>query len=84
MNDLKTAALAATVDEYMPTDEEWAANPWATASAADGDGTVYMYSSIPRKGDVFWWETGAPSALLKNVTPPANFRTTLRMRPEGI
>lgn len=72
-------------DPYMPTPEEWAAHPEAIAAATDDSGAMCLYEKKPEIGVVVWWNAnGGAYDLLRYITPPAHFRTTLRHRPEGI
>jgi len=74
-------------DPFMPTDEEWAAYPWAKLAATDDDGTLWLYDLQPSADHLHDWEThdnAIECEHLRRVTPPADYRTTLRQRPEGI
>ena len=78
-------AKAAAVDEYMPTDEEWAANPWATRAATDDGGEMWLFGKEPELGTAVWWPVdNSGCASIRFTTPPADFRTTLRHRPANI
>jgi len=77
--------IDATNDPYMPTDEEWAAHPWAKFAATDGDGDLFLYEKKPELGTAVWWQNYETEFTpIRRTTPPADFHNTLRYRPEGI
>lgn len=88
---LKRKYIPHTVDPYMPTDAEWAAHPDMIAAATDGDGEMWLYSDTPsdaqpspiREFAIWRCPECEESISLKWVTPPADFHTTLRYRPDG-
>lgn len=73
-------------DPYMPTDAEWAAYPLAVAAATDDSGELWLYRIVPNVTGTRIWSSADKNVVccLKSVTPPADFRTTLRHRPAGI
>lgn len=79
-------ALALALDDpYMPTDEEWAAHPWATEAATDDGGGLFLYDTEPVLGKAVWLAVGdRMSRAIRTTTPPADFRNTLRRRPDGV
>lgn len=78
--------IDAANDPYMPTNEEWAEYPWAISATTDASGAMWLYDGEPvatRKNGI-WNCVCENSCFLKLAAPPADFRTTLRLRPEGI
>lgn len=72
------------IDEYMPTDAEWAAHPLAKFAATDYDGDLFLYAEEPELGEDAWFggDDNNLGEWLRYTTPPGELLDdTLRTRP---